>query len=284
MKKIFEYTFITFGSIIVALGLELILAPNGLVDGGVTALAIMGNHLFGLPIFLTFLGLNLPILLFTAKDVGKEFVFRTLYANIITSLGLIWFKPIPAITDSEILIVLYGGVILGLGIGIVVKMGGAIDGTEILAVWFNNHFRIPISTFLLGINAIILTVAAFVFSLEKAMFSLAIFYIVSKMIDFVLDGLNQGKSVMIISENPYVIGEALMRDLKVSVTYLSGKGGYSGGDRIIIYCITNRFTYPRLKSVVLGIDSSAILEASFVSETSNVKKSGEIPFGKTTGV
>jgi uncharacterized membrane-anchored protein YitT (DUF2179 family) len=273
MNKIFDYVLLTVGSIIVAMGLELILAPNGLVDGGVTALSIMANAIWGLPIYVIFLGLNIPILLFTAKDVGKTFVVRTLYANIITTIGLVLFKPIPAITHSEVLIVIYGGLILGVGIGIVVKFGGAIDGTEMLAIWFNRHYQIPIGTYLLAVNVVILTIAAYVFSLEKAMFSLTVFYIVTKMIDFVLDGLNHGKAIMIISEKPEEIGESIIRELDIRITYLYGEGGFLGERKKIIYCITNRFMYSKLKGVVLAIDPSAIMEASYVCETSGVKNS-----------
>jgi uncharacterized membrane-anchored protein YitT (DUF2179 family) len=272
MKRFLDYLFLTIGSFVAAAGIELILSPNGLVDGGVTAIAIMANHVFGWPIFIVFLVLNSIILAFTAKEVGKKFVIRTSYANIVMSIGLIVLKQVPAITNSDILIVLYGGVLIGIGVGIVVKLGGAIDGTEMLAVWFNNHYRIPISSFLLGSNAIILIGAAIVFSLEKAMFSMAIYYIVMKMIDFFLDGLNQSKSVMIISKKIDEIGDALMNDLNLTITFLKARGGHSGDERYIIYCISNRLMYPRLKNKVLEIDPGAVLEASYSSETSNVRK------------
>ncbi|KHF39223.1 YitT family protein [Halalkalibacter okhensis] len=272
MKTFFNYLSLTIGSVIVAAGLELILAPNGLVDGGVTAIAIMVNSQLGWPISIVYLALNVPTLLFSGRFMGRKFVIRTLYANAVTTAALWWMAPMQAITSSEVLIVLYGGLMLGLGIGLVVKAGGAVDGTEMIAIWANRRFHIPISTFLLAINAIILTAAAFVFTLEQAMFSVAVFYIVSKMIDFVLDGLNQGKSVMIISEQPHVIGEKLLEELDVSITYLYGQGGYTGDERLIIYCITNRFMYPKLKDIVLSIDPTAVLEASYVTETTGVKK------------
>ncbi|GGE69298.1 YitT family protein [Priestia taiwanensis] len=271
MKKVIDYLLLTVGSIIVGGALELILAPNDLVDGGVTAIAIMVNNLWGLPIYTVFLGINLPILLFTAKEMGKKFFVRTLYANVITTIALIYLKPFPAITTSELLIVLYGGVLFGVGVGIVVKAGGAIDGSEMLAVWVNKHWNIPISTFLLALNAIIFTFVAFVFTIEHAMFSLAIFYIVTKMIDAILDGFNRGKSVMIISGKSEEIGAVLMNELKVSITYLHGEGGFLGDNRKVIYCITNRLVYPKLKDVVLSIDPQAVLEASYVSETAGVK-------------
>ncbi len=274
MKKLFEYVLLTIGSIIVAGSLELILAPNGLVDGGVTAIAIMANKVAGLPLYGVFLGLNIPILLFTAKVMGKKFFIRTSYANVVTTLGLIYLKPFPAITTSELLIVLYGGVLFGVGVGIVVKMGGAIDGSEMLAVWMNKHFKVPISTFLLAVNAVIFVFVAILFSIEQAMFSLAIFYIVTKMIDFILDGINQGKSVMIISGENKEIGDLLMKELQLSVTYLHGEGGFLGEHKKIIYCITNRFIYPKMKDLVLSVDPTAIIEASYSTETTGVKRPG----------
>lgn len=274
MKKVFEYVLLTIGSIIVAGSLELILAPNGLVDGGVTAIAIMANKVAGLPLYGVFLGINIPILLFTARVMGKKFFIRTSYANIVTTLGLIYLKPFPAITTSELLIVLYGGVLFGIGVGIVVKMGGAIDGSEMLAVWMNKHFKVPISTFLLAVNAVIFIFVAILFSIEQAMFSLAIFYIVTKMIDFILDGINQGKSVMIISGKNKEIGDLLMKELQLSVTYLHGEGGFLGEHKRIIYCITNRFIYPKMKDLVLSVDPTAIIEASYSTETTGVKRPG----------
>ncbi|PFO88333.1 hypothetical protein COJ88_25340 [Bacillus cereus] len=274
MKKVFEYVLLTIGSIIVAGSLELILAPNGIVDGGVTAIAIMANKVAGLPLYGVFLGINIPILLFTAKVMGKKFFIRTSYANVVTTLGLIYLKPFPAITTSELLIVLYGGVLFGIGVGIVVKMGGAIDGSEMLAVWMNKHFNVPISTFLLAVNAVIFIFVAILFSIEQAMFSLAIFYIVTKMIDFILDGINQGKSVMIISGKNKEIGDLLMKELQLSVTYLHGEGGFLGEHKRIIYCITNRFIYPKMKDLVLSVDPAAIIEASYSTETTGVKRPG----------
>ncbi|OIJ18154.1 hypothetical protein BKP45_11195 [Anaerobacillus alkalidiazotrophicus] len=272
MKRFLDYLLLTAGSIIVAVGLELILAPNGMVDGGVTAIAIMSNALWNIPIWSVFILLNIPSLIIAGKYMGRKFVFRTLYANVLTSGALIYFAPFPAITSSEVLIVLYGGLLLGLGIGLVVTAGGAIDGSEMIAIWMNKKYGVSVSKFLLAINAIILSMAAIVFTLEKAMFSIAVFFIVAKVIDFILDGINQGKAVMIISSKPEEVGKKLIDELGISITYLKGVGGYTGDEIQLIYCITDRLMYPKLKDVVLSIDSSAILEASLVTETAGVKK------------
>jgi len=273
MKNFLNYILLTIGAIIVSIAIELILAPNGLVDGGTTALSIIGNTAFKIPTYSIFAALNGPILIFTAKDMGKKFFIRALYANVITTMGLSLLKPVPAITSSEVLIVIYGGLVLGLGVGLVVRAGGAVDGTEMLAVWANKNFKIPITKFLLSANAIIFTNAGFVLGLEQAMFSLIVFYLVTKMIDFVLDGIDQGKSIMIISDSPEVIGESLIKDLGLSITYLYGQGGYEKEQKKIVYCITDRFIYPKLKDLVLSIDPGAIFEASYVTETSGVRRS-----------
>lgn len=272
LRIAFDYLILIIGSILVAIGLELILAPNGLVDGGVTAIAIMANNVWNIPIWLVFVMLNIPSMLIAGKFIGKKFIVRTIVANVVTSAALIYFAPFPAITSSEVLIVLYGGLLLGLGIGLVVKAGGAIDGSEMIAIWMNKKYGIPISKFLLAINAFILSMAAIVFTLEKAMLSIAVFFIVTKVIDFILDGINQGKSVMIISSKPQEIGQTLIEDLGIKITYLNGSGGYTGEEIQLIYCITDRFMYPKLKELVLSIDNTAILEASFVTETTGVRR------------
>ncbi len=271
IQKCVDYFLLTFGAILVAIGLELILAPNNLVDGGVTAIAIMCKALWSVPIWVVLLGFNLPIVALVAKHLGRRFVIRTLYSNVVATLALTYLQPKPAITSSELLIVLYGGLALGLGVGIVVKNGGAIDGTEMIAVWVNKHFHIPISTFLLGLNAVILSGSAFVFGLEQAMLSIAVFFIVSKSIDMVLDGINRMFAVMIISEQPELVGKVLMEEGSHRITFISAAGGYSGNPRPMIYCITDRFVYPRLKEMVLRVDPTAILEASLVTETEGLR-------------
>lgn len=270
LQRCIDYLILTLGAVLVAIGLELILAPNNLVDGGVTAIAIMAKAKFGWPIWTVLLALNLPVIALVARQLGKRFVLRTVYSNIIATVTLQYLAPKPAITSSELLIVIYGGLALGVGVGLVVKYGGAIDGTEMIAVWLYRHFHIPISSFLLGINAIILSGSAFIFGLEQALFSIAVFFIVSKSIDLVLDGIHRMFSVMIITQYPEQVGQALMNEGSHRITYIHARGGYLKAESPIIYCITDRFVYPKLKELVLSIDASAILEASMVTETEGV--------------
>ncbi|MCU9816249.1 MULTISPECIES: YitT family protein [Paraclostridium] len=268
----YEFIMITIGSLIVAMGLELILSPNGMVDSGTTALSVIIHSLTGIPMFILLLGFNIPILLFTSKTFDRIFLFKTLWANICASTFLYFLTPVPPVTTSELLIVIYGGVALGLGAGTVIKFGGAIDGSEMLAVWANQKFKIPVSTFLMSINIIVLVVTAIVLSIESAMFSLIVIYMMTKLVDLILDGFNQGRSIIVMSNKVEDIGNHIVNNLGISITYLQGYGGYSGNESKVILCITDKFTYPTLKRNILDIDSNAIIETSYLADSHNIEK------------
>ncbi|WP_278683027.1 YitT family protein [Paraclostridium bifermentans] len=268
----YEFIMITIGSLIVAMGLELILSPNGMVDSGTTALSVIIHSLTGIPMFILLLGFNIPILLFTSKIFDRMFLFKTLWANICASTFLYFLTPVPPVTTSELLIVIYGGVALGLGAGTVIKFGGAIDGSEMLAVWANQKFKIPVSTFLMSINIIVLVVTAIVLSIESAMFSLIVIYMMTKLVDLILDGFNQGRSIIVMSNKVEDIGNHIVNNLGISITYLQGYGGYSGNESKVILCITDKFTYPTLKRNILDIDSNAIIETSYLADSHNIEK------------
>lgn len=268
----YEFIMITIGSLIVAMGLELILSPNGMVDSGTTALSVIIHSLTGIPMFILLLGFNIPILLFTSKTFDRMFLFKTLWANICASTFLYFLTPVPPVTTSELLIVIYGGVALGLGAGTVIKFGGAIDGSEMLAVWANQKFKIPVSTFLMSINIIVLVVTAIVMSIESAMFSLIVIYMMTKLVDLILDGFNQGRSIIVMSNKVEDIGNHIVNNLGISITYLQGYGGYSGNESKVILCITDKFTYPTLKRNILDIDSNAIIETSYLADSHNIEK------------
>lgn len=272
MKTFFDYLILAIGSVLVGISIELFLAPNGLVDGGVTALSIMGRAIWGWPTWLFLLVLNVPTILFATGTLGRTFATRTLFANGVAIVTMAYLGPFPAVTASETLVLIYGGVLLGLGVGLVVQAGGAIDGTEMIAVWVHRRFHVSVGTFLLAVNLLIIALAAALFGLEKGMFSFAIFFIVSKTIDFVIEGPQQFVSVMIISQRPQELAQSLMTRLSLRLTFLQGRGGYSNEAREIIYCITDRLTYAQLKSIVTAEDPEAILEVSLVSETQGIRR------------
>lgn len=265
-----HYVVLTLASFFVATAIELFLAPNGLVDGGVTGLAIMGQEQFGIPLEVIFFGLNMPILIFTSKMLGKKFFIRSLYSLLVTLLFLSNYPFHGAVTSSDILIVLYGGIILGLGVGLVIRLGGAIDGVEMIAVWLQEKYNVAVSTTIFVGNLFVFGLSIFVFNLESAMLSVVVFYTVMKVIDAVEEGFHQHKSLMIISSKHEEINEALTQDMHLSITMLTGRGGYSGEEQIVLYSIVNKFLYSKARDLIMEIDEDAIIEASTVSETNGL--------------
>jgi len=272
VRVVLDYVMLTVGGTLAAMGLALILAPNQLVDGGVTACAIMLSSLMGWSTGGLFLVLNTPALLFGMKTLGRRFFVRSLYCNALVAVLLVWLSGWQPVTSSELLIALYGGGLLGLGVGLVVRNGAAVDGTEVLAVWCHRRYRVPVSSFLITINAVILSLAAFVFTLEQAMLSVAVFFIVSRLVDFVLEGINQVVSITIISRQPDAICASLTEDMALRLTMLYGEGGFTGAPLRLIYCVTDRMTYVRVRQRVHEIDPEAIIEASIVHEAVGVSR------------
>lgn len=166
MKKVFEYVLLIIGLIIVVGLLEFILVFNGLVDGGVMVIVIMVNKVVGLLFYGVFLGINILILLFIVKVMGKKFFICIFYVNVVIIFGLIYLKLFLVIMIFELLIVFYGGVLFGIGVGIVVKMGGVIDGLEMLVVWMNKYFNVLISIFLFVVNVVIFIFVVILFLIE----------------------------------------------------------------------------------------------------------------------
>lgn len=272
LGQIMRYFILTTGAFLVASALELFLAPNGLIDGGVTGLSIMAEEEFGIPLAFIFAGLNIPILIFTARTLGRTFFIRSLYALIMTLVFLATLPFHHAITDSDVLIVLYGGIILGLGIGLVIRVGGAIDGVEMIAVWLNEKYQMSVGTTILVGNLMVILISAVVFSIESAMLSFVVFVVVTKVIDIVEVGFEQHKSLMIISDKNEEIAKVLIEEMHLTVTMLEGRGGYSQQHQVVLYSIVNKFLYSKARDLIMSIDEDAIIEANTVSETNGLGK------------
>ncbi|ERP31349.1 YitT family protein [Chitinivibrio alkaliphilus] len=266
LKIIRDYLFIAFGACAVAVSIELILAPNELVGGGVFSLAIIISFITDISLWIPILLLNTLMAAYSLLYFHPEFILKTAFGILCMTGAMFYFQGASAVTDSDVLILIYGGVILGTGIGLVIKGGGAL-GIEMLAMVFAKRFNIRISAFLLTVNGITLLILVWMISLEKAMFSVALLYVSSKTIDFVIDGSRHERSLFIISRIPEKVSSALIEELNLRLTYLYGQGGYTKENRKIIYCITNRVLYNRVCALVSDIDPKAIIEANYVYET-----------------
>jgi uncharacterized membrane-anchored protein YitT (DUF2179 family) len=257
---------ITFGAVLMAVGLEIFLVKNKVVDGGITAISIMLSHIVGWKLGIFLFLLNLPFVYLGYKQIGKTFALSSIYGISALSLFAIMLHPVPAFTDDVLLATVFGGMLIGLGVGTVIRSGGALDGTEILAILINKKLPVSVGNIIMFFNLFILTASGFVFSWERAMYSLLAYYIASKAIDAVVEGFEQSKSVWIISEFSQEIADSINARLGRGVTFFNGEGAYSGADKRVIFCVINRIEESKLKRIVQYWDPNAFLAIADIAE------------------
>lgn len=247
------------GSFLVAVGLEIFLVPNQVIDGGITGVSIIFSYLSGTSLGIFLFILNLPFFFLGYKQIGKTFAFSSMFSVAVLSVGTTFLHSVEPLTDDPLLAAVFGGVVLGIGVGMVIRYGGSMDGTEILAILFNKRLPFSVGETVMVMNLFILGSAGFVFGWDRAMYSLMAYFIAFKMIDLTIEGFDSTKSVWIISDWHQEIGEALLHRLGRGVTYLKGEGGYSGEDKKVIFCVVTRLEEAKLKAIVEDIDPEAFL-------------------------
>ncbi|OPH57567.1 hypothetical protein BC351_03320 [Paenibacillus ferrarius] len=251
--------FMILGSGLVSVGLEIFLVPNNIIDGGIVGISIILAHLTHFPLGIFLILLNLPFLLLGYKQIGKTFALSTLFSVILMSVGTYLLHPVQAITIDPLLAAVFGGIILGIGVGLVIRSGGSLDGTEIVAILISKKSPFSVGEIVMFFNFFILGSAGFVFGWDHAMYSLIAYFIAFKMIDIVIEGLDQSKSVWIISDEYETIGEAITYRLGRGVTYLKGEGAFTGDDKKVIFSVITRLEEAKLKSIVDELDPRAFL-------------------------
>lgn len=261
-----KYLNITIGSILAALGLELFLIPNQVIDGGIVGISIMLSAITGKSLGVFLVLLNLPFLYLGYKQIGKSFSFGTVVAIVLLSLFSALFAPIPRVTDDPFLAAIFGGIIDGIGVGLIIRAGGSLDGTEIVAIIMDRKTAFSVGEIVLFINLFILSSAGLLFGWDKAMYSLVAYFVIAKMIDVVIKGLDESYAVLIVSENYEEITSALNDRLGRGVTLLHGEGGYTGDNKEILYCVVTRLEVDKLKQIVLEKDESAFVTINAVHD------------------
>nr|WP_261807852.1 YitT family protein [Paenibacillus sp. N3.4] len=251
--------FLFLGAALMSVGLEIFLVPNKIIDGGITGISIILSYITNIQVGLFLTLLNLPFLYLGYKMIGKTFALSTLFAILIMSTGTILLHPVPPLTIDPLLAAVFGGIILGIGVGIVIRFGGSLDGTEIVAILTSKKIPFSVGEIVMFFNLFILGSAGFVYSWDRAMYSLIAYFIAYKMIDVTIEGFDESKSVWIISDQFREIGEAVLDRLGRGVTYLEGEGGFSGENKKVIFCVITRLEEAKLKSIVDELDSTAFL-------------------------
>jgi uncharacterized membrane-anchored protein YitT (DUF2179 family) len=265
---------VPIGALLSAVGLEIFLVPNHILDGGITGISIILAYLTNVPLGVFLAVLNIPFIIIGYKQIGKTFAFTTLYAIVFLSIFTSAFIPVPEITSDPLLASVFGGIILGMGVGIVIRNGGSQDGTEILSILVNKKTPFSVGEIVMFINIFILGSAGFFFGWDHAMYSLLAYFIAFKTIDITIEGLEQSKSVWIISDKHEELGDALNSRLGRGVTYLNGQGAYSHDEKQVIFTVVTRLEEAKLKSIVEDIDPEAFLAVGDIHDVKggNFKK------------
>ena len=261
-----KYGFLFIGSIITAIGLEVFLIPNQIIDGGVVGISIMAAYLTGWPLGLILLALNLPFLYLGYMQIGKTFAVSTLFSIVSLAYWVDFFIPVPGFTQDLFLAAVFGGIIVGRGVGMIIRYGGSLDGTEIVAIILGKRTGFSVGEVVMFFNIFILSSAGLVFTWDKAMYSLVAYFVAFKAIDITIDGLDESKAVFIVSDKPDEIAEVLLARLGRGVTILHGEGGYTKEDKKVLYSVITRLEIAKLKAIINEIDEGAFVTINNVHE------------------
>ncbi len=269
--------FLTLGAFIAGFALDCFLIPNKIIDGGIVGISMMINYVTHFNLGILLILINLPFICLAFTKLGKLFVLQTFYAVAMLGIATNVFNHFHFVVTSDMLLAtVFGGIILGVGVGTVLKNEGSLDGTEIMALVMSKKFGFSVGEIVMGFNIFIYVVAGLVLTWESAMYSILTYFIAYRMIDVVLEGLNSSKSIRIISDKWEEIGKILIEDLDISVTYLHGIGGYSRQEKTLIYCVASRLEMSKMKEVIRRIDPKAFFSVVDVHEVYGTRMSKRI--------
>jgi len=264
-RTIINIIVLTLGALVSAAALECFLIPNTILDGGITGISIILYKMFEVPLSVLVLLLNIPFIYIGYKNLGKHFLFRTVYSMLCFSLFLSFFELIEPFTEEILLATVFGGALLGVGVGLIIHFGGCIDGTESVAIVISKKTNLSVGQIVLIFNLVIYGVAGFIFGFDRAMYSLLTYVITFKVIDFVSEGLEQAKAAMIITEKGTTLSQEIYKKLGRTTTTIRGKGLISG-EKEVLYCVLTRIEIFELKRLVEDMDESAFITILDVSD------------------
>ena len=265
LQNLISFIGITAGAMLAAFSIQTFLSPNMILDGGVIGISMIISKLTGLSLSIFTIILNIPFLLIGYKNLGKNFLIKALYAMLLFSAFLTMFQNVHELTDDILLATIYGGIILGIGVGLVIRCGGCLDGTESVAIIINKKTSLSTGQIIMIFNIFIYLTAGILFGLDKALYSLLMYFITFKIIDLVSEGLEQAKAAMIITEHGDETAKQIYNKLGRTATFIQGNGLVSG-KKDILYCVLTRMEISRLRAIVNEEDETAFVTITEVSE------------------
>lgn len=266
-KHILNFIGIALGATIAASGLVLFLIPNKIAAGGVSGLATVIFYLTGSPTGLTMLALNIPLFIMAIRTMGIPFLFRTFYGAVVLSVAidLLDLVLVPFTVDP-LLSAVYGGLLMGIGLGIVVRSGGSTGGTDLASRILHRYAHLSIGQSLMLIDTVVIIIAGVAFNLELALYGLLSLFVTTKVLDAVQEGFSSAKAAFIISEQGEKIAQRILEEMERGVTGLDGRGLYTGLERQTLLCVVSRTEITQLKTLVAEVDPKAFVILSDVRE------------------
>ena len=254
---------IMLGILSAGFGLSGFLLPNSFIDGGVTGISLIVAEITGLSLSVLLVAINIPFIILAYRTIGRQFALRSFLAILVLALTVHYF-PFPLITDDKLLISVFGGFFLGLGSGLAIRGGAVIDGTEVAAVFVSRKTHITIGDVILVFNIVIFGFAAYIFSLEIALYAILTYLVASRTVDYVVSGIEEYVGVTIISEKSEAIRVAIIEHMGRGCTLYKGKRGFAKEgeplkDTDIVYTLLTRLELAKLYTEIDKIDKNAFL-------------------------
>jgi len=267
-KNLREYLFLLTGVLITALGLDMFLVPNKIAAGGVSGIATIIYHVTRFPVGITMLAINVPLFLMGIRQMGMGFGVRSLVGTVTLSLLVDLLAPVvPVPTRDPLLASIYGGIVVGVGIGLVFRNKGTTGGTDLAAAIVNNYMKLSVGVVLFFIDAAVIIAAGIAFnSAELALYALLTVFLTARVIDMVQEGFGYAKAALIISQKPKEVADAILKKLDRGATSLQGRGMYTMQDRDVILSVVTRAEISALKELVHDIDPKAFVILTDIHE------------------
>jgi len=259
LRELLNFALLALGILSAGMGIKGFLLSSNFIDGGITGVSMLLSSTTGLPLAWLLPLVNLPFVAVGWRQLGRTFAIRSVIG--ISGLALvIAFVPYPDVTLDRLLVAVFGGFFLGAGIGLAVRGGAVLDGTEIAALLISKRSGyVKVGDVILGFNVVLFLVAISTLGIDAALYSILTYISAAKTLDFVLHGIDEFTAISVVSDSSAVIRERIMKDLGRGVTMYRGYGGMSGAERDILYCVVTRLEIARVRAIVKEVDTSAFL-------------------------
>jgi uncharacterized membrane-anchored protein YitT (DUF2179 family) len=267
LRHVWSTVSLVAGTLVAGLGLASFLLPNQFIDGGVTGVSMLLARLLPVPLAVLLVVVNAPFVAVGYRHIGKVFAIKSSLAIVGLAVCLVVI-PFPRATADKLLGAVFGGFFVGAGVGLAIRGGGVLDGTEVLAVLVSKRTFATVGEVVLGLNVAIFSVAAVLLGVEPALYSVLTYFAAFKTIDYLLHGIEAYNGVTVFSAHHEAIRQAILTEMGRGVTVLKAVGGYTAAEQEVLYCVVTRLELTRLESLVKARDESAFIVVSPVHEVS----------------